>query len=164
MKGTLLLAFSFFAATEPAFAGKLRVERDNVLTELSANRVAQRRSDCATGQAPAQRARLTEAGFKALGVGAYCVTVLTRLGRDGSLAHVRDPNSDTLTPAIAFDSGFVSGYQKRDTVPANAPSMSALLPIADRCLSQSEADTDLCSAAGHMLGTRSARGEVVPAD
>ena len=164
MKRAAIFAFFTMALVAPALAGELKAERDNVLSGLDAKRVVQRRSDCATGQAPAQRAKLAAAGFKTLGVGAYCVTVLTRLGRDGTLGYVRDPNSGAPKPAIAFDGGFVSGYRSREALPANAPAMAALLPVADRCLNQAETDTALCTAAGHMLGARSVRGELVPAD
>ncbi|WP_152528007.1 hypothetical protein [Sphingobium lactosutens] len=67
------------------------------------------------------------------------------------------------TPAIAFDTGFVSGFLKRETLPDDAPVMATLMPIAERCLAQTETDHDLCNAAGHMLGVRAARGELVPA-
>lgn len=164
MKRAAFIAFCTVALMVPALAGELKAERDNVLRALDSKRVAQRRSDCATGQAPTQRAKLAAAGFKTLGVGAYCVTVLTRLGRDGILGYVGDPNSGVPKPAIAFDGGFVGGYRSREALPANAPAMAALLPIADRCLNQAEADTALCSAAGHMLGARSVHGELVPAD
>lgn len=146
-----------------AFAGPLQAERDNVLAGLTRDQVAQRRSACAMGQIPAKQATLTGAGFKTLSAGAYCVTVLTRAGRDGALGYVSDPRTDKISPAIAFDSGFVGGYLKRDAIPAGAPSIAVLLPFADRCLDQEEPNTKACSSAGYILGLRAAHGEVVPA-
>lgn len=105
--------------------------------------------------------RLLAAGFKTLSTGAYCVTVLTRAGRDGALRYVTSKSGGT-TPAIAFDTGFVSAYLKREALPAGAPPMSILLPLADRCLNQNEPRPGACHATGYMLGLRAALGELVP--
>lgn len=144
-----------------ALAGPLQAERDNVLAGLTRDQVAQRRSACAMGQIPAKQAALTAAGFKALSAGAYCVSVLTRAGRDGTLGYVSDPRTDHLTPAMAFDAGFVSAFLKRAPLPASLPAMRTLLPIADRCLDQKESATRLCGLAGQVLGARAALGELI---
>ncbi|MEQ6335634.1 hypothetical protein V2I08_19725 [Sphingobium sp. MK2] len=161
--GVVGIAFLGLGGTAPATPRKLEIDRDILLRDLSRGEVAQRRMACATGQAPAMRARIKSVGWDALSAGQWCVTVLTRAGRDGTLRHValRDGKA---TPAIAFDAGFVTGYIKREALPADAPAMMTLLPIADRCLDQKEADKDLCGAAGHMLGARAARGELIPID
>jgi hypothetical protein len=87
--------------------------------------------------------------------------VLTRTGRDGTLGYVRDPHSVGVQPAQSFDDGFVGGYLAHETLPSGAPAMAVLLPIADRCLAQSEPNLKLCDAAGHMLGVRAAGGETI---
>lgn len=65
-------------------------------------------------------------------------------------------------PALAFDSGFVKGYLAGEALPAGTPTMATLLPVADRCLAQSEPNTQLCSSVGVVLGARAAHGELVP--
>jgi hypothetical protein len=162
MRRLIAASMCVIGVVAPALANTLEAERDNVLQELEPERVAQRRATCALGQAPAARAPLVEAGFNPLPVGAYCVTVLTRIGRDGTLGYVRDPNSPEPTSAITFDTGFVSGFLKREILPADAPSMATLLPIADRCLGQDEPNMRLCTLAGQVLGSRAASGELVP--
>lgn len=145
----------------PAQAQVAQKYLDSVLYEFTANEIASMRSICALGQETKHIENLRAAGFQAPSAGASCVTVLTRAGRDGKLGYVSDPRTSQLTPAMAFDSGFVAGYLKREALPADAPAMAALLPIADRCLDQKEANTNLCNAVGQMLGARAARGEVV---
>lgn len=145
----------------PAKADVRQSDRDNVLRSLPADKILQRRSSCAAGDIPAWLARLRGAGFQTLSTGAYCVTVLTRAGRDGTLRYVTLKNGET-TPAIAFDTGFVKAYLKREALPADLPSMASLLPIADRCLDQKEPNARLCGLAGQVLGTRAAHGELVP--
>ncbi|RYM04937.1 hypothetical protein [Sphingobium cupriresistens] len=142
-------------------AGELRAERDSVLRELTRDEIAHRRSLCASGQMPASVARVRASGFQTLSASERCVTVLTRAGRDGSLRYVSQQDG-RITPAIAFDSGFVEAYLKREAVPADTPAMATLLPVADRCLAQNEPNTRLCNTAGYLLGTRAARGELVP--
>lgn len=149
------------ALAVPAMANVLEVSRDSVLQELPRQQIAARRSSCATGAMPSSIADLRAAGFKTLSTGAYCVTVLTRAGRDGTLRYVTLKNGET-TPAIAFDTGFVRAYLKREALPADLPSMASLLPIADRCLDQKEPNARLCGLAGQVLGTRAAHGELVP--
>jgi len=134
---------------------------DNLLSDTSADRIAVMRSSCALGRGPNLRKRLTDADVEAPPTGAWCVTVLIRTGRDGALGYVRDPSTNALTPSLAFDSGFVGAYLKRGALPAGAPSMAALLPVAERCLGQQEPNTKLCSSAGYMIGLRAARGETV---
>jgi hypothetical protein len=146
----------------PAMAGVLQVERDAILREYTRTEIAQRRSACALAQAPALLAALKNAGLQRMTVGQWCVTVLTRAGRDGTLGHVRDPRSTHVTAAIAFDGGFVNGYFTREAVPPSAPAMATLLPIADRCLGQKEPNVKMCGSAGFVLGARAARGELVP--
>ncbi len=89
------------------------------------------------------------------------MTALTRAGRDGTLGYVTLGSNET-TPAVAFDTGFVNGYLKHESLPADAPSMAMLLPIADRCLDQKEEKLRLCGLVGQVLGARAAHGEVVP--
>ena len=157
-----ILAVIMVGITAPAVAGVLQVERDAILRDYTRTEIAQRRSACAVGQAPALLATLKNAGLKRMTVGQWCVTVLTRAGRDGTLTHVRDPRTAQVTAAMAFDGGFVNGYFTREAIPAGAPAMSAMLPIADRCLAQKEPNTKMCSSAGFVLGARAARGELVP--
>ena len=138
-----------------------QMELDSILNRVPANEVALLRSACAMGRAPKLAADGRAAGIESPNAGPWCVTVLTRAGRDGTLGYARDPRSSEPTPAIAFDTGFVSGYLKHEAVPTNSPAMAALLPIADRCLDQREPNNALCTAAGQMLGARAARGEVI---
>ncbi|MFA5970637.1 MAG: hypothetical protein WC816_15510 [Sphingomonas sp.] len=74
---------------------------------------------------------------------------------------MRDAHSDKLTPALAFDRGFVTAFRKKEAVTPDLPGMAALKPLAERCLAQQELNTDLCSAAGYALGTRAYNGETV---
>jgi hypothetical protein len=146
----------------PALAGALQVERDTILRDLSRERVASLRATCATGTAAESTARQRNAGLQTLSTGAFCVTLLTRAGRDGTLGYVRDTQTSQPSAANAFDSGFVSGYFTRETMPAGTPAMATLLPLADRCLENAEPNTTKCSSAGYVLGARAARGELVP--
>lgn len=145
----------------PAHARVAQMELDAILHEFSAEQIAARRSGCAMGLAPAAIQSNRAAGLQTASVGGYCVTVLTRAGRDGTLGYVRDPRTSQITPAIAFDNGFVGAYLKRTALPAGAPTIATLLPIADRCLDQKESNTDLCGAVGQILGSRAVLGEVV---
>jgi hypothetical protein len=157
----LLTVAGVATVAAPGIAGVLQAERDSVLHEITADKIAQRRLMCPTGQASKARADLTSAGLRALSVGGWCVTVLTRAGRDGTLRYVT--LNGQATSALTFDTGFVAGYLKQDALPAGAPKMATLLPVADRCLNQAERDTGLCRAAGYMLGLQAAQGEIVPA-
>jgi hypothetical protein len=96
----------------------------------------------------------------ALGTAELCVTVLTRAGRDGTLRYIT-LGGDKMPSSLAFDTGFVNGYLKRDAVPAAAPAMTTLLPVANRCLNEQEPNMRLCSSAGYVLGARAAQGELV---
>lgn len=136
-------------------------ELNALLSSASRDEIAKGRAACATGNAGSWQQMLRESGFQSPPPGAWCVTVLTRAGRDGTLRYVRDPNASGLSPSFAFDNGFVGGYLDRIAIPATAPPMAALLPVADRCLRQQEPNTKLCTAAGYMLGARTAHGEVV---
>ncbi|MEA3012444.1 MAG: hypothetical protein QOD42_989 [Sphingomonadales bacterium] len=130
----------------------------------TAEGIARERGSCASGQQPASIAERRSLGVRGLPDAIdYCVTLLTRLGRDGRLGFVRDSRSDRLTAAVAFDNGFVTAYQRREPIPAELPSMATLRPIAQRCLTQAEPDTDLCSSAGYAYGVRAANGETVVA-
>jgi hypothetical protein len=161
--GVIAMAYLVSApAHAQAQAGEVaQMQLDSILNRLSGDDIRLRRSACATGLAPKLAADSVAAGIDSPNAGAWCVTVLTRAGRDGTLGYVRDPRSAQPTPAIAFDTGFVGGYLKREALPAGAPAMTALLPIADRCLDQKEPNMALCTAAGQMLGARAARGEVI---
>lgn len=159
MRVTALVAL--VAGAIPAQAQVAQAQLDSILHDMKPSEVALRRSACAMGHAPKLAADARAAGFERPDASVWCVAVLTRQGRDGTLGYVRDPRSSQPTPAIAFDSGFVGGYLKHEALPAGAPSMATLLPITERCLEQREADTDLCNAAGQMLGMRAAHGEVV---
>lgn len=157
-----LLSATLVVMAAPAMAGVLQVERDAILRDYTRTEIVKRRSACALAQAPALLATLKNAGLQRMTVGQWCVTVLTRAGRDGALGHVRDPRATQVTAAIAFDGGFVNGYFTREAVPSGAPAIAALLPIADRCLGQKEPNVKMCSSAGFVLGARAARGELVP--
>lgn len=146
--------------------GDARAERQwtiqHVLNGSSPAGVARARSSCASGQQPASIAERRAVGSVGLPDAAdYCVTVLTRLGRDGALGFVRDASNAALTPALAFDNGFVTAYRRREAVPAGLPSMAEFKPLAERCLAQAERDTDLCFSAGYGYGLRAANGETV---
>ena len=156
----VMLTLAAILAASAAEAHGARSQLQVILFDIKAADVASLRSGCAMGLAPKYAADARAAGIDSPDGSAWCVTVLTRAGRDGTLGYVRDPRSSKPTPAGSFDSGFVSGYIKNGAVPASAPSMGTLMPIAERCLAQSEADLDLCSAAGQILGARAAHGEV----
>lgn len=155
------LALGAGFAAVPAIADVLEVERDSILNRLRREQVVHHRSLCVTGGMPAEIARERAAGFRTLSAGAYCVTILTRAGRDGALRYITLKGGET-TPATAFDTGFVSAYLKREALPAGAPPMTALLPLADGCLDQKEPRPGACHAVGYMLGLRAAKGELVP--
>ena len=160
MKRVWVAALCAATIAVPASAQVAQMELDAILHEMTPKEIALRRSACAMGHAPKLVADVRAAGIERPDASAWCVTILTRQGRDGTLGYVRDPNSSQPTPAIAFDSGFVGGYLKHDTLPAGAPSMAMLLPIAERCLAQRESDNGLCNAAGQIIGLRAAHGEV----
>lgn len=155
------LALSVACVAAPATADVLEVERDGILNRLTRQQITHRRSLCVTGAIHAEINSERAAGFRTLSTGAYCITVLTRAGRDGTLRYIALKNGET-TPALAFDTGFVSAYLKREAVTADLPSMAAVLPIADRCLAQKETNTRTCGLVGQVLGARAARGELVP--
>jgi len=162
MLPVLVTALAALGAASASAANVLQADRDAVLHEMDAGRIAHRRSMCASGQMPSSIAMVRAAGFQSLSAAASCVAVLTRAGRDGTLGYVRMSDGQ-LTPAIAFDNGFVGAWLGHEAVPPTAPTMATLLPIAGRCLDQKETDTALCRAAGYMLGLRAAHGELVPA-
>ncbi len=142
--------------------GDAQLELNHLLQDTaSAQEIASMRASCALGNAPKLRAMIRSAGLDAASAAPWCVTVLTRAGRDRTLGYVRDPRTNDLTPAIAFDNGFVGAYLKREPLPAGAPEMAGLLAVADRCLGQQEPNTNLCTAVGQLLGARAARGEVI---
>lgn len=155
------LAISVACVAAPATADVLEVSRNSILYEQTRKEVATQRTKCATGAMADSTRRLLAAGFRTLPTGAYCVTVLTRAGRDGTLRYVTIKGGET-TPALAFDTGFVSAYLKGEALPAGLPTMAAVLPIADRCLDQQETNTRTCGLVGQVLGARAARGELVP--
>ncbi len=159
----LCAALVFGLASGVAIAQVASSELEVILHDTGSDDVARMRSSCAMGLTPSHLAEIGAAGRRNLpSVGAWCVTVLTRTGRDGQLGYVRDSRSDQLTPALAFDSGFVKGYLAGEALPAGTPTMATLLPVADRCLAQSEPNTQLCSSVGVVLGARAAHGELVP--
>jgi hypothetical protein len=89
----------------------------------------------------------------------YCVTVMTRQGRDGTLGYI-SLKSGEVTPAVAFDTGFVDGYLKQDPLPENVPIMETVLPYAEKCLANIESK---CQAAGYALGRLAGKGkQLVP--
>lgn len=149
------------AGAVPAQAQLTRPFLDWILQTMKPDEVALRRSDCAMGRAPEQVARDRANVPTWPDASAWCVTVLTRQGRDGTLGYMRDPRSSQPTPAIAFDSGFVGGYLKHDALPAGAPTIATLLPVVERCLEQREPNNKLCSAAGYILGLRAVSGETI---
>ena len=131
------------------------------LSSALSQTIVRARASCATGEAPANAIRLRAAGMtNAPDAADVCVTVLTRLGREGPLGYVRDPRSSVVRPALAFDQGFVTAWRNRES-PAGLPTMAALKPVAERCLAQAEKDTDLCHSVGYAYGTRAANGELV---
>lgn len=155
------LALGAGSLSGPAMADVLEVSRDTVLRGMTREEIAQRRSKCVTGSMASSTKQLRAAGFRTLSTGAYCVTVLTRAGRDRTLGYIELTKGQT-TSASSFDAGFVSGYLRRGAVPADAPSMATLLPVADRCLSNMEPNVRICHSVGTVLGARAAQGELVP--
>lgn len=149
-------------AMVPALASAPQEVRNSILQKEPPARIAQWRALCPSGTAGSSVKRLKDAGFQTLSTGGWCVTILTRAGRDGTLGYVRDTRNTQLTAANAFDSGFVGGYLKHEALPSDAPSVAALLPAADRCLELRETNTKLCSSVGYILGVRAAAGELVP--
>ena len=132
-----------------------------ILAEKDPDAIRTERAQCALGRAPTLIAKWRGLGASMLlDAAPWCIAVLTRAGRNGTLSYVRDPSNPSLTPALSFDNGFVAGYSKKANIPADAPSMAALQPVAERCLGQREADTELCNAAGYAIGARAARGEL----
>jgi len=63
-----------------------------------------------------------------------------------------------VTAALAFDAGFTVAYRKGERHSAGMPDLQTLKPIAERCLSQSEADLALCFSTGYVYGARSVSG------
>lgn len=157
-----VLSASMASAAPPR---DLRAERQQSLNaNLSAalpQAIARGRASCAMGEQPTNTIRLRSVGFADEPDAAdVCVTILTRLGREGSLGYVRDPRSSTVQPALAFDQGFVAAWRNREST-VGLPTMAALKPTAERCLAQAEKDTDLCHSVGYAYGTRAANGELV---
>lgn len=161
MRGQAVFFLVLAALAVPVQAQLSPMDLNWLLHKMKPEEVALRRSDCAMGRVPEQTTRNRVSDPSWPDASAWCVTVLTRLGRDDTLGYVRDPSSGEPTPAISFDSGFVAGYLKHEALPTNAPSMTALLPVAERCLEQREPNMRLCGSAGYMLGLRAALGEVL---
>lgn len=133
----------------------------DILSRKDAKAIQAQRAECAVGRAEAGIANARRLGVQTVPDAAiWCIATLTRAGRDGNLGYVRDPSNPKLTPALAFDNGFVTGYNKRASLPTDAPSMATLQPVVARCLGQREPDTALCNAAGYAVGARAARGEL----
>lgn len=135
-----------------------------ILERMEPDTVGFLRTNCAVGDAIFGSNMIVDATKAAikLNTAELCVTVLTRSGRDGTLQYMALKNGGTPS-SLSFDSGFVGGYRAR-ALPRGAPTMATLLPIAQRCLEQREADKDLCNAAGQILGVRAALGEVITTD
>jgi len=159
--GVAAFAISAFAQPRDSRAERQWTIR-HLLSDSSSEGVVRERASCASGEQPASIALRRQAGTIGLPDAAdYCVTLLTRLGRDGGLGFVRDARNSALTSPLAFDNGFVTAYQRREPIPAGLPGMAALKPVAERCLAQMERDTDLCFSAGYGYGVRAANGETV---
>jgi hypothetical protein len=144
----------------------LRAERqsllDALLGQFETDVITRGRRLCAGGQQPEVIAHKRSLGAISLPDAAdYCVTVLIRLAREGHLSAVKDVRATTPTPAISFDTGFVTGYRQGGALPAALPTMATLRPIAERCLRQAEPDADLCFSTGFAFGLRAFHGEVV---
>ena len=153
-----LALFALFASS-PAHSqnidGANSISLDRGLLEtISSESVTRIRSSCAFGDISATYERNRRAGFEPVEPVTACLTVLTRLGREGRLNYVRDRRSDQRTPALAFDQGFVAGYKAREPMAPNAPSWAALRPLIIQCLDQVQSNTDLCYAAGQIAATR----------
>jgi len=156
------MAISRAHAQTSGGASTAQLELDDLLHgTMSAKELAILRGNCATGLAAVRREQSRAAGIDGAPVGAWCVTVMTRAAHDGALGYVRDPNAIGIRPSQSFDDGFVGGYFSREAIPNGAPEIGTLLPIANRCLAQSETNAKLCGAAGQILGMRAARGEFI---
>jgi len=133
-----------------------------LLSSAPLSRVTAIRATCVTGGQPASISRDRGLGLVELpDASDYCVTAATRIGRAGQLGYLRDTRYTTVTPALALDNGFVTAFLKHETIPASLPTMAALKPVAERCLSQAERDADLCYSVGYAYGVRAADGEIV---
>ena len=121
------------------------------------------RTNCAVGDAIFGSNMIVDATKAAIGLNTaeLCVTILTRSGRDGTLRYLA-LKGGSQPSSLSFDTGFVGGYVKHEAIPADAPDMATLLPVAERCLQQRETKGGLCSAVGYMLGVRAAKGETIP--
>jgi hypothetical protein len=157
----IMAAVCTVAIATPAMAQVAQSELNTILRVMKPDEIALRRSACAIGHAPKLTADTRAAGIEWPDASEWCVTVMTRQGRDGTLGYVRDPKHDQPTPALSFDGGFVGGYLTHEAIPPTAPAMATLLPIAERCLEQREPNARLCSSAGYMLGLRAASGETI---
>lgn len=151
----------------PATAQDGRMERqaslDAILTRLAPSNVRADRQNCASGAMP----EATALARKQYGLRNLpnpidqCVTLLTRLGRDGALELLGGASGQT-TPALALDAGFVRGYREAGSASA-LPTMAALKPIGEQCLAQ-QRDAKLCYSVGFAFGKRAAAGERISAD
>ena len=79
--------------------------------------------------------------------------------RGGNQVPIGNQRAAVVTAALALDAGFTVAYQKGERVNAGMPPLSALRPIADRCLKQQERDLSLCYATGYTLGARAVSGQ-----
>ena len=156
---SLLISVEVFSAS--ALASDPQSTANYVLTSMTPDGAARIRGNCASGDMPALLDRNRKAGLTDVpDVAVYCVAALTRLGRDGTLGFLRDSQSAQAKPALSFDTGFVTAFRRRDPVTPDLPDLAALKPVAERCLSQSEADRAVCTAAGQIIGARVAQGEL----
>ncbi|MDF7776047.1 hypothetical protein P1X14_12380 [Sphingomonas sp. AOB5] len=161
----LLMVAALFVGQAAAFAQDYQAQKqaflDDLLTTVPLSAATEDRAACASGRGAQALPRLRQGGANSLPDAAdHCVTVLIRLGLAGRLQPIRDTRSDTPTPAVALDSGFVVGYAKGGPVPAGMPSFAALRTVAERCLAQRE-QIGLCRATGYAFGVRAAQGERV---
>lgn len=166
--GAIIAAVAAIAAMQPHLAlaksadQQLARQRDvdrYLSADMPIKKVAGVRMSCASGQMPQAIRRERSAGMQDSADAAdVCVTAAIRLGREGQLVKLTAP---VQTPALAFDTGFVTAYQKKLPLDPRAPAMTALKGIAERCFDQAEKDTNLCFSAGYAFGARAVNGETV---
>lgn len=154
-------ALAYTVATAQDTRSSSRTEISWLLTSAPQDTVTRERGNCASGREPASVRQQRNAGFRGVPDAAdSCAAVLTRLGRDGVLGFVTDPRTNVPTPAVAFDTGFVTAFRRAEALPAELPGLAAIKPVVERCLAQAETNTKLCFSVGYTYGLRAANGEM----
>jgi len=78
----------------------------------------------------------------------------TLLKAGGTQVPVGNGRAAAITAALAYDAGFTVAYTKGELPTAAMPGYTALKPIAERCLGQTEPSLGLCYSTGYVFGAR----------